>query len=117
MYVCRFIVMEFLSYIAFCSFCAGQPTVSPVGRTVSLVEGQDRSVVYNVSVGNPPSILGVVPPGAEPSTRVLFNDTRVFINNVNRGDNGSYTATWTNGVGEAVFSLDLVVTGEVFVYC
>ena len=83
--------------------------MSPVGITASLVEGQDHNVMYTVDLGNPPSSLSVAGPGQLP-----FTNTGVLINNVNRSNNGSYTATWRNGVGEAVFTLDLVVTGEAF---
>ena len=101
--------MDLLSY-RLCSLCVGPPTVSPDGNNVSLVEGQDHNVMYTVGLGNPPSSLSVAGPDQLP-----FTNTGVLINNVNISDNGSYIATWRNGVGEAVFTLDLVVTGEAFI--
>lgn len=83
--------------------------MSPVGNTTSLLEGQDRNVMFTVDLGNTLSLLSVAGPSQLP-----FTNSGVRISNVSRDDNGSYTATWRNGVEEAVFTLDLVVTGEAF---
>ena len=106
-----------IALIDLCSLCLGPPTVSPVGITVSLMEGQDRNVMYTVDFGNPLSVLRVARPGQLlfTNTSVRFTNTGVLINNVHRSDNGSYTATWENAVGDSMFTLDLVVTGEAFI--
>ena len=108
-----------IAVIYFFALCVGPPTVSPDSRTVSLMEGSSSSFMYMVDLGNPPSNQTVVGPGQLPftTTRVLFNATEVRINDVSRDENGIYAATWRNGVGEAVFTLDLRVTGEVFSGC
>ena len=103
-----------VAVINYCSLCVGQPTVSLAANVSSLLEERSLNITYIVDLGHPPSVLRVVGPE---TTRVLFTNTGVLINNVNRRDNGSYTATWTNEVGAAMFTLDLEVTGESFRQC
>ena len=91
--------------------------MTPSSDVIILDEGGSDEVLYTVVEGNPPSNLVVSGPLQPGNGRVNFTSTGVYMNQVNMGDNGIHTATWSNAAGMTEFTLTLLVNGKMSGAC